>query len=209
MAGKGLSLIVIFAILVALVFAAWSAQSNRIRAGSEAPNSPEAASVKTVMERAYDLIGAAAQTYDVSGFAAVFIDTADYHLTAKQQEGVAAIVGAEAAQKAGYLTAMQAHYMSLGQGAKLLQAALAQAQAEGRQLSAAEFQAIIKANHDQVPTLSGPVVAKTMLTYESIEIAGDRATVRHDDGAALQEAILLKVKGQWYIAGITPVWVHF
>ena len=206
---KDLPLVVLLAALVALACVAWSAQSNRIRTGSEAANSPEAARVKTVMERAYDLIGTAAQTYDVSGFAAVFVDTADYPLSPKQQEGVAAVLGAEAAQKAGYLTAMQAHYMSLGQGAKLLQAALARAKAEGRELSAAEFQALIKANHDQVPTLSGPVVAKTMLTYESIEIAGDRATVRHDDGAALQEAILLKVKGQWYIAGITPVWVHF
>ena len=57
--------------------------------------------------------------------------------------------------------------------------------------------------------MPSPVVAKTNLTYESIEIAGDRATVRYDDGAALQEAILLKIKGQWYIAGITPVWAHF
>ncbi|WP_423222378.1 hypothetical protein [Candidatus Amarolinea aalborgensis] len=209
MSRKSLSLAVILLVVVAILIAAWSAQSNRIRAGSEAPNSPEAAPVKTVMERAYDLIGTAAQTYDVSGFATVFVDTADYQLTTKQQEGVAAILGAEAAQRAGYLTAMQAHYMSLGHGAKLLQSALAKAKAEGRELSAEEFQAIIKANHDQVPTLPSPVVAKTNLTYESIEIAGDRATVRYDDGAALQEAILLKIKGQWYIAGITPVWAHF
>jgi len=209
MTRKSLPLVVILAALVALACVAWSAQSNRIRAGSEAPNSPEAARVKTVMERAYDLIGTAAQTYDVSGFATVFIDTADYQLTAKQQEGVAAILGAEAAQKAGYLTAMQAHYISLGHGASLLQAALTQAKAEGHELSAEEFQAIIKANHDQVPTLPSPVIAKTNLTYESIEIAGDRATLRYDDGAALQEAILVKIKDQWYIAGITPVWVHF
>ena len=136
MSRKSLSLAVILLVVVAILIAAWSAQSNRIRAGSEAPNSPEAAPVKTVMERAYDLIGTAAQTYDVSGFATVFVDTADYQLTAKQREGVDAILGAEAAQRAGYLTAMQAHYMSLGHGAKLLQSALAQAKAEGRELSA-------------------------------------------------------------------------
>lgn len=209
MTRNSLPLVVILAALVAFACVARSAQSNRIKAGSEAPNSPEASRVKTVMERAYDLIGTAAQTYDVSGFATVFIDTADYQLTAKQQEGVAAILGAEAAQKAGYLTAMQAHYISLGHGASLLQAALTQAKAEGHELSAEEFQAIIKANHDQVPTLPSPVIAKTNLTYESIEIAGDRATLRYDDGAALQEAILVKIKDQWYIAGITPVWVHF
>ena len=41
------------------------------------------------------------------------------------------------------------HYISLGQGAKLLRAALEQAQPEGHALSAEEFQTIIKANHDQ------------------------------------------------------------
>ena len=209
MARKSLSLAVILLVVVAILIAAWSAQSNRIRAGSEVSNSPEAASVKTVMARAYDLIGTAAQTDDVSGFSTVFADTADYQLTAKQQGGVAAILGTEAAQKADYLTAMQAHSMSLGERAELLQAALAQAKAEGRELSAEEFQAIIKANHDQVPTLPSPIMTKTSLTYESIGIAGDRATVRYDDGAALQEAILLKIKGQWYVASITPIWVHF
>ncbi len=209
MSRKSLSLAVIVLIIAAIFIAAWSAQSNRIKAGSEVPNSPEASSVKAVMERAYDLIGTAAQTYDVTGFATVFVDTADYRLTPKQQEGVAAILGAEVAQKAGYLTAMQAHYISLGQGSQLLQAALVQAKAEGRELSAEEFQAIIKANHDQIPTLPSPVVAKTNLTYESLEIAGDRATLRYDDGAALQDAILVRIKEQWYIAGITPVWVHF
>ena len=122
------------------------------------------------------VIGSAAQTYDVSDFPTVFIDTPDYRLTPKQQEGVAAILGTEASQKAGYLTAMQAHYISLGQGANLLQAALEQAKTEGRELSAEEFQSIIRANHDQIP---------------------------------LQEAILVKADGRWYVAGITPIWVHF
>lgn len=209
MSRKSLSLVVILLVLIAILVAAWSAQSNRIQADAEASNAPDAARVKAVMARAYDLIGTAAQTYDVSDFATVFVDTTDYQLTPKQQEGVAAILGSEAAQKAGYLTAMQAHYLSLGHGAKLLQAALAQAKAGGRELSAAEFQALIKANHDQVPTLPSPVAAKTNLAYESIAMAGDRATVRYDDGAALQEAILVHINGQWYIAGITPVWVHF
>ena len=115
MSRKSLSLAVILLVVVAILIAAWSAQSNRIRAGSEAPNSPEAAPVKTVMERAYDLIGTAAQTYDVSGFATVFVDTADYQLTTKQQARVAALLGAAAAQTAGYLTAIQANAHSLGQ----------------------------------------------------------------------------------------------
>jgi GNAT superfamily N-acetyltransferase len=209
MSRKSLSLMMISLVVIVILLAAWSMQSTDTRAGSEIPNSPEAASVKAVLEHAYDLIGTAAQTYDVSGFATVFVDTTDYQLTPKQQEGVAAVLGSEAAQKAGYLTAMQAHYLSLGRGAKLLQAALTQAKAEGRELSAEEFQAIIKVNHDQIPTLPSPVVAKTNLTYESIEFAGSRATVRYDDGAALQEAILVNINDQWYIAGITPVWVHF
>ena len=83
------------------------------------------------------------------------------------------------------------------------------ARSENRQLSSTELQELIKANHGQLPSLGSPVTGKTILTFESIEINRDRAIVRYDDGAALQEAILVKINGRWLIASIIPIWIHF
>lgn len=47
------------------------------------------------------------------------------------------------------------------------------------------------------------------MDFEKIEIDGDRAIVRYDDGAALLEATLVRVGGRWLIAKIEPLDVHF
>ncbi len=141
------------------------------------PDTPEAKEIMSVMDRAYQLLGQASRSFDTSEFPAVFIDTNDYKLTRQQREAIAEVLGvsADEVKNAGYLTAMQAQYISISQG-----------------------------------TMGIPVTAnKTVLIFESIEISGDRAIVRYDDGAALQEAILVKINGRWFIASIVPIWVHF
>ena len=55
---------------------------------------------------------------------------------------------------------------------------------ESSEITAEEFQAVIQANHGQMPALGSPVTTQTTLTYQSMEIIGDKATVRYDDGAA-------------------------
>lgn len=202
-----LSTIIATVVILGATFSAL--KSTQAKAAPGVPDTPEAKQVMTVLERAYQIIGIASQTFDVSEFSSVFVDAPDYKLTTQQAEAVAGVLGKAAAKNTGYLTAMQAQYISLGQGASLLKAALAQAKAENRELTAQEFQEIIRANHGQIPSMGSPVTAKTVLTYESMEINGGQAVVRYDDGAATQEATLVKVNGRWLISGITPLWVHF
>jgi hypothetical protein len=201
-----LSVITVIAILGTMLLIL---RSHEAQAAPGVPNTPDAKQIMALMDKAYQILGHASQAFDVSEFPAVFIDTEDYKLTDQQREAVANVLGETVADNAGYLTAMQAQYISRGQGAKSLQAALDKAKAENRELTADEFQEIVTANHGQVPSLGSPITAKTVLTYESIQINGDKAIVRYDDGAASQEAILVKVNGRWLIASITPIWIHF
>lgn len=179
------------------------------------PDTADARQIQIVMNSAYQIIGDASRTFDASEFPSVFIDTEDYKLTDEQQENVAKALGIDSSEvkNTGYLTAMQTSYLLRAQGASLLQAALDKARLENRELTAEEFQEVVKANHGQVPSM--PLSAKDLtknekvLTFESIRINGDRAIVKYDDGAALQEAILVKINGGWFIASIVPIKIHF
>ncbi|MCQ3935840.1 MAG: hypothetical protein DPW18_02215 [Chloroflexi bacterium] len=180
------------------------AQANSI------PDTPESREIMAVIEKAYQLMAYASQTFDVSEFPSVFIDTQDYKLTDEQKSAIADILGVNLTdvKDTGYLTAMQMQYISMGQGLELLKIALENAKAENRNLTAEEFREVIRANHGQMPASSFTLDAKTKLVFESITIDENRAIVRYDDGAALQEAILVKVE-RWFIASIVPIWIHF
>ncbi len=195
--------------VVVLAMGLFVFRSTQVRSDAGVPDSAEAKEIMVTMDRAYQVIASASQTFDVSELSSVFVNTPDYKLTAQQMEKVGEILGQEDASNAGYLTVMQAQYVSWGQGARLLQETLDKANAEDREMTADEFQEVIKANHGQMPALASPVTAKTVLTYESMQITGDRAVVRYDDGAALQEAVVVRVNGEWFVAGITPIWTHF
>jgi hypothetical protein len=51
--------------------------------------------------------------------------------------------------------------------------------------------------------------APLKLDFRNINIKGDRAVVRYDDGAALLEAILVRENGRWLIGNIKPIEIHF
>lgn len=141
------------------------------------PDTPDAQQIMAVMERAYQILGQASRSFDTSEFPSVFIDTKDYKLTIQQREAVAKVlnVNLDDVKSTGYLTAMQAQYISMSQGAM------------------------------GVPVSK----AKIVLAFKTMRINRNKALVRYDDGAALQEAILVKVDGKWFIASIKPIWIHF
>jgi hypothetical protein len=202
---------ILFVVLFTVGLGIVASQIFHVKADVAIPDTPDAKQIMATMNLAYQVLGRASQTFDVSEFPDVFIDTEDYTLTDEQQKTIAEALGLSVAdvKNAGYLTAIQAKYISRGRGAKLLQEALEKARTENRELTATQFQEIVKANHGQWPSSNAITANKTVLTFESIEIIGNRAVVRYDDGAALQEAIVLKQDGRWLIASILPIWVHF
>jgi hypothetical protein len=38
---------------------------------------------------------------------------------------------------------------------------------------------------------------------------GDKAEAQFDDGSALEEAVLLRINGQWFVAAIWPLQILF
>ena len=69
---------------------------------------------------------------------------------------------------------------------------------------------LTKQNYGKTPYLpDSSLPGRFPLTYISIKIDNDKAYVRYDDGPALQEAILVRVNGIWFIAGIIPIQIHF
>ena len=112
---KSYILVTIVSITIALVSIVLL-QAYRAKASSGVPNSPDAKQIMDVMNRAYLLIGHASQSFDVSEFPAVFVDTADYQITDEQREAIAATLGVPVSEvgNVGYLTAMQLEYVSMG-----------------------------------------------------------------------------------------------
>ena len=197
-------------LLVALIsMLTWSQPSTSAQAAL--PANSDTDDIKAVLKEAYHQLAIAAETYDVSGFPSVFVDTADFPLTDQQKSEVRGVLGAKGAGEFGYLTAMQAKFISQGLGADLAKAAIDKAAQENRTLTVEELQALVKANHGQLPPseiVDNPNDS-IELVYQSIDIKGDRASVVYDDGAALQRAILVRINGHWLIASIKPIQIHF
>ncbi len=177
------------------------------------PDTPDTREIMAVMQQAYTLMRATpVRTLDIKEFAHVFTDTSDFKFSPGWKTYLGDMLDPTATQKAGYLSAMQTKWSHLQQGDKLLNAAMSKAKAEQRNLTPEEWQALTKQNHNVPPPVlhdEDLATVKLELKYESIEVNDDKAVVRYDDGAALQEAILRKINGRWFIADITAIWVHF
>jgi hypothetical protein len=177
-----------------------------------AQDEAEVKAIRAVMLRYYQLLRETpVQALDVQQFGEVLADTPDFTLTAETQQYISAILGTEKSSNAGYLTAMQAKWLHLQQGDRLARAAIEQARAENREVSPEEWQTLAEQNRRMVPpTFTDPDPNyRIALLYGSLEIEGNRAVARFDDGVTYQEAILRKIDGRWYIANIIPLNVHF
>lgn len=103
---------------------------------------------------------------------------------------------------------MQAKYIAYGCAVKLLKESDKLAKKENREITPDE----IKSIQDNCYGVFPPSIsegAPPKLEFKIIDIQGDRATARYDDGAALLEATLVRENGRWLIANIKPLEIHF
>lgn len=205
-------------LLVSIVFVSLALLLN-LNQRSEAytiPDTPEAREIMATMERAYDILAVPFDTLEVSKLSEVFIDDPIFleSLTSEQrkeaQARISTILGAKTAENFGYLTAMKAKRLHQQHGATLLKAAVSKAKTSDGMLAEEEMVDLTKQNYGKTPYLpDSSLPGRFPLTYISIKIDNDKAYVRYDDGPALQEAILVRVNGIWFIAGIIPIQIHF
>lgn len=197
----------VFLSLIALLL--FSQQSN---ADIGVGDHPEFDEINAVMNRAYELFSTPIEEVDIHQFSQVLIDTPDFQLTIEQQNYVEQILGSEAVAGAGYLTAIQAKHVHLQNGARLLDAAEEKAAAEHRPLTSEEVEAIRLQNYGAYPPsreYPEHLGRKPKLQFMSLEVTGDRAVLVYDSGPALQEAILVRIDKQWFIASNVVLQAHY
>jgi hypothetical protein len=99
---------------------------------------------------------------------------------------------------------MKAKRLLQQRGGKLLKTAMEKAKLENRELTPGEWQALAKQNGGMPPGLPNPHpdTLAQRFTYESLEIDGDKAHLRYENGVSIKNALLVRIKGHWYVAGI-------
>jgi hypothetical protein len=171
------------------------------------PDPAEVAAIKAVIDRAYDLDGLAARTFDVSQFPTVYANDPSVQVNGVQAGVVAKARGVQAAAAAGYLDYKLAFYGRWQAGAEQLEQLQAAARAQGRQMTAAELRSVAVDGQPPPPRRTDPMY-KTGLRFDNFTIDGSRAEVVFDDGAVLQRAFLLKTATGWKIVGQRPIKIH-
>ncbi|MCU0485849.1 MAG: nuclear transport factor 2 family protein [Anaerolineales bacterium] len=180
------------------------------RAGINVPNTQDSLEIQEVIHHSYTVFrGALRNGGDVSEFQDVFTNTPDYSYENDDVRSfVGLVLGAEKANDGGYLTVMQAKYIAYGCAVKLLKESDKLAKKENREITPDE----IKSIQDNCYGVFPPSIsegAPPKLEFKIIDIQGDHATARYDDGAALLEATLVRENGRWLIANIKPLEIHF
>ncbi len=195
--------IVCMGIIVFLVFGQRSKATN-------IPDTPETREIMATMQRAYEVLTIAHDTEDVNKLSEVFIDDPDFlraigpERQTQLQTYIREILGSTASENFGYLTAMKNKITHRLQGEKLLKAALEKAKSENRELTPMEWQKLAEQNHGERPSLPNLEFAnnKRQFLYKSLEIDGDTARAVYDEGVVTRRAILKRINGCWFVAGI-------
>lgn len=172
------------------------------------PDIPEAREIQQTIEKAYEIEEIAARTFDTAEFAKVFInDPRGGKLDDSTLQFIKEVYGADPSS-AGYLDYKLAYYKWWESGAKKIEALQSKAQAEGRPLTSEELSSLIDSSgRIAMPRAQGPI-QKVNLYFYSISIDGDRAVAIFDDGPRTNRMTLVRVNGQWYIAGNEILAVH-
>lgn len=198
----------VFAFLVGIgVFS-----SLKIGAASSIPfDSPQGQEVLRALENAYEVLDTPYDVVDLNKFDEVFIDHPIYRqelgseaaATLQSQISKRLRVSSASVEQFGYLTSIKSKRLRQQEGAKLLKQALQEAKTQGRTLSKPELDQLTAKNLGFEPTLPDmSLPSHHTLTYLSIKLEGDTARVAYDEGVVYRTAILVKVKGQWFVAGI-------
>lgn len=175
------------------------------------PNRSETQKITSTLIRFYELLDRPTAKLDVTQFSEVLLDSEEYQLTEHREEYLDQSGYATSSPRAGYLTAMQINYKQMKQIENQRSVLLRKAQAENRQITAAEWEELAGANNGKaVPFIyQSESQRRTQLLIHSITIDGERAVVRYDDQAALQEAVLIYKDGRWFVVDLRAIWIHF
>ncbi len=206
MRNKQIARILILVVLISLIYFG----ITRAPAGNSNPDPADSQKIQDVIHQSYVVIrGALENGGDVREFEDVFVNTSDYHYENQDvRKFVSLVLGPEVADDGGYLTAMKAKYVAYGCASHSLRDIEQVAQKEDRKITSEEYKSIQENCYGVLP----PSISEggsPILVFKTIDIDGEKAFARYDDGAALLEATLVQENGRWLIAKIEPINIHY
>ena len=197
-------------IVISLVVVSMGADTRFHSSPLSMADTPKTREIMATLERAYELLDTPADVLDVDELDEVFIDHPDYlnQISVEEQaqlkSQISEFMKGKSAASVGYLTSMKSKRIFQKQGIEQLRVAQEKAKAEHRVLTQAELDELTKQNHGLQPSLPDPSAQnyKRTLQYFSIEINGDKARATYDEGVTGRTALLVRMDGRWYVAGI-------
>ena len=164
-------------------------------------DTPDTKDIIRLIETAYDVEAEAAYSFNTEKFSTVFINNSNHVVVPEKLEFIRFFINDPVLEKAGYLDYKTAYYNWWSDSTSRFEALKEKAKAENREVTQEEINSFIDSKWSMAPARGESPERKNLLRFISIEIINDTATVYLNDGYQLVILYLVRVDGQWYIAG--------
>lgn len=195
--------------LLLILVSSTASTSKTILTGTGFQQSEETDELIKLIESSYQIEAQAGRDFDISGFKNIFINDSRGGALAESTMNFIKSVDPDSFKDSyGYLDYKIAYYKWWKDGALKIETILESIKNKDRRMSESEIQFLLDVNgRTSMPRLKGEIISNA-LSFTSIHINGDIATVIFDDGPRTNQMTLVKVDHEWFIAGNKILSVH-
>jgi len=172
------------------------------------PDTPEAKEVIKAVERAYDVQAEAKFNFDIKKFPDIFINDPRFPVSSATLKTIRELTNNPSVESAGYLDYKVAYYSWLIESTLHAEKVKEKAKQENRPLTAEEKKSLVDQNGRIAPVRSESPKRTLSLTFLSVSVDEDVATVVLNDGPWTLEMYLVLVDKKWYVAGTKGLVFH-
>jgi hypothetical protein len=198
----------LIAICIILVFGVLGFSNSIPKSTYYIPDTPEAKEVMKAVEKAYDIEAEAAYTFDIKKFPVVFINDPRFPVSPGTLETVKELTSNPSLESVGWLDYKMALYSWRIEATLHAEKVKEKAKAENRALTIEESRSLIDSNGRIAPARAQGPIKNLPLTFLSVDINEDIATVTLDDGTYIADLTLVLVDGKWYIAAFKGISIN-
>jgi hypothetical protein len=150
----------------------------------------------------------AAYTFDLTKFSTVFINDPRFPVSPGTLKTIRELTQNPSLESAGWLDYKMAYYGWRSNAILHAEKVNEKAKTENRNLTKEEKQSLVDSQGRTAPARSESSIRATSLTFISVKINENAATVVLDDGPRTVQLTLVLVDKNWYIAGSKTISVH-
>ncbi len=172
------------------------------------PDTSEATEIIETIEKAYDIEAESTFTLDIKKFPNVFVNDPRYPVSSETLETIRELTNNPSLETAGYLDYKTAYYSWRINATLNAEKIKEKAKQENRELTDDEIKSLVDVNGRIAPERPPSPSRSLPLTFLSVAINDDIATVVLDDGPWTLEMYLVSIDAKWYIAGVKGLIFH-